>query len=43
MTPFNYVNPAEPFQGDSLILNTKSPGFSGTHLVDLTMKPPKDF
>ena len=40
---FNCLNPAESFQGDSLLLTTKSPGFPGTHLIDLAMKPLRDF
>ena len=37
------LNPLLPFQGDSLLLTTKSLGVLGTLLIDLTMKQPSDF
>ena len=43
MTLFNYVNPAEPFQGGSLLITSKSPAFSSTDLTDLTMKTTRSF
>ena len=33
--PFGCLNAAEPLRRDSLLLTTKSPGVTGTHLIDL--------
>ena len=33
----------QSFPGDSLLLTTESPGFLGTLLIDLTMKPLSGF
>ena len=45
MTTFNFqcLNPAQSFQGDSLLLTTKSLAVSGTLMTDLTIKPPSGF
>ena len=40
---FKCLNLVQPFQGDSLLLTSKSLGISGTLLIDLTMKPPSVF
>ena len=40
---FKCLNSVQSFPGDSLLLTTKSPGVSGTLLIDLTMKPRSRF
>ena len=35
MDGLNCLKATEPLQGDSLLFTTKSPGVSGTHLIDL--------
>ena len=40
---FKYLNPVQPFQRESLLLSTKPLGVPGTHLIDLTIKPPRGF
>ena len=40
---FKCLNPVQSFQGDTLVLATKSLGLSGTLLIDLTMKPTSGF
>ena len=33
---FNCIKATEPLRGGSLLFTTKSPGYPGTHLIDLT-------
>ena len=40
---FKSLNPAQSFQGDSLLLITESLGIPGTLLIKLTMKTPSGF
>ena len=40
---FKCLNPVQPFQGDRLLLTTRSFGFSGNLLIDLAMKAPNGF
>ena len=42
---FHCLKATEPLQRDSLLFNTRSPGLSGTHLVDLRtdLEPPNGF
>ena len=35
MDGINCLKATEPLRGDSLLFTTQSPGFPGTHLIDL--------